>query len=227
MGISTCGYSKRAAAPSPSAKPITATPIDGGLPQSVMTRASFKAPRVTLRTQWLNKSAMIKLPQLSRARPAGQLKRAVAPSPSTKPASLSWLPHNVDTAPEPLGELSTRMQWLFKSQTNTVPRVSTAIPHGWWKRTSLPCSPSANPETLPATVETLPFALTLRRRWLKVSATNKLPSRSTTIPQGWLNLQISKAQLDDSSSCCIGCQWLIDKPHFLPKQKRQENSQHR
>jgi len=71
---------------------------------------------------------------------------------------------------------------LALSAMNRLPSPSTAIPRGAFRGDVVAGTSSrALPDwPVPATVPITPAMLTLRIRWLKVSAMNRLPSESTT-----------------------------------------------
>ena len=69
---------------------------------------------------------------------------------------------------------------------NRLPSASTATLDGplSWAAVAGPPSPLKPPIPSPATVLMIPAELTLRMRWLKVSAMNRLPAPSTATSDG-------------------------------------------
>ena len=95
------------------------------------------------------------------------------------------IPPSVVTAPS---GVTSRIMWLSRSATSTLPAPSTTTAAGPLNRAAplIPSSPPFIPAQ-PASVVTSPPGTILRSVWLPVSATKMFPSRSTATPVGVLN----------------------------------------
>src|SRR3990172_5726579 len=111
--------------------------------------------------------------------PSGELNRAVPPAPSAAPG-VPGGPDSVVTVP---AVVTLRIVWSPESVTNRSP-PRAAIPPG---NPNCPAGPvpSADPgvSRTPASVVTVPAAVTLRIVWFPVSVTNTL-SPTTATPAG-------------------------------------------
>ena len=166
------GLLKEAAAPTPSR--YAANP----LPASVLT----KPPGVIFLIQLLPASATKMLPLAPTATPRGLSKEATAPVPSANAADP--LPASVLTTPP---DVILRMRLLAWSATKILLLASMSTLLGRENEAPAPV-PSANAaDPLPAKVVTTPPGVTLRTRWLSLSATKALLDASMVKPQGPLN----------------------------------------
>jgi hypothetical protein len=139
------------------------------------------------RTRKLASSATSTAPLGSTATPSGEEKAAAVPMASANAAAP--LPASVVTTPP---GVTARTRWLAASATTALPLASTATPAGLLNCALVPAplakAPQAKPlqPAEPASEVTTPEGLTLRRRWLKESATSTAPLGSTATPRGEL-----------------------------------------
>ncbi|MNS96449.1 hypothetical protein D3C72_1307480 [compost metagenome] len=105
----------------------------------------------------------------------------------------SALPAMVETVPSAVTWRSAKFRL---SATSTWPWALMASPIGWLKRAAAP-TPSVRPVApgVPATVETVPSALTLRSVCAAASDTHKAPEASSARPAGSMNVALAAGPL--------------------------------